>query len=174
MTKLKVTLNILLISIILTTASNIQDKLALLLISLRVILGKDLGRSSSSFSGLGDTFANFKGPSFFSISDQEFSYPTPPPPDAHKAPVYVPQKPTPAPPVHKQPSYSGASGPSHKCELKEEKTVAMICLPELGQPQCESVSLQGVKIAETEKCLPITRTICTEATGQSASQTALC
>ena len=148
-----------------------QDTLAILLISLQVIVGKDVRRSSSSsgFSGLGDTFANFKGPSFFSISDQEFSYPSPAPADSHKGPVYVPQKPGPAPPVHKQPSYGGASGPSgpsHKCELKEEKTVAMICLPELGQPQCEPVSLQGVKIAETEKCLPITRTVCTEATGQ--------
>ena len=138
-----------------------QDTVALLIISVQVIVGKDVRRSSSSgFSGLGDTFANFKGPSFFSLSDQEFSYPTPPLPDTHKAPVYVPQKPAPAP------SYGGAPEPSHKCELKDEKTVAMICLPELGQPQCESVSLQGVKIAETEKCLPITRTVCTEATGQ--------
>ena len=159
MTKLKVTFNILLIAIILTTASNIQDKLALLLISLRVILGKDLGRSSSSFSGLGDTFANFKGPSFFSISDQGFSYPPPPPPESHKPPVYVAQKSPPAPPVY--------PGPSHKCHLKEEKTVAMICLPQLGQPQCEPVSLQGVKIAEREKCLPVSRTVCTEGTGLS-------
>ena len=43
----------------------------------------------------------------------------------------------------------------------------MICLPELAQPQCESVSLRGVKMSQKEKCLPITRTVCTEATGES-------
>ena len=79
------------------------------------MLGKDVGRSSSSgFSGLGDTFANFKGPSFFSLSEQKFSYPPPASPESHKAPVYVPQ-PGPAP-AHKHPVY----GPSHKCELKAE------------------------------------------------------
>ena len=146
-----------------------QAGLALLLISLQVIWCKDVRRSSSSgFSGLGDTFANFKGPSFFSISEQEFTYPAPAAPS--NPPVYplVHQKSVPVPPVHNQPP-----GPSHKCEVKEEKTVAMICLPELGQPQCEPVSLQGVKIAETEKCLPVTRTVCTEDTGQSVSQSVL-
>ena len=131
----------LLISLTSPAVHIMQDTLAIVLISLQVIVGKDVRRSSSSsgFSGLGDTFANFKGPSFFSISDTGFSYPPPPPPESHTPPVYVAQKSGPAPPVY--------PGPSHKCHLKEEKTVAMICLPELGQPQCEPVSLQGVKIA---------------------------
>ena len=134
-----------------------QEATALLLFSFQVILGKDMRRSPGSFKGLGDTFASFKGPSFFSISEQEFSYP---PPDTHK-PVYVPQKPAPA--QKQAPSY----GPSHKCEVKEEKSVAMICLPELGSPQCGPVKLQAVQITQTEKCLPITRTVCTEGVGQS-------
>lgn len=82
-------------------------------------------------------------------------------------------KPAPAPAPVRAPAYGQAPapkkssyGPSHKCEVKEEKTVAMICLPELGAPQCGPVTLKGVDIRETEKCLPITRTVCTEGVGQ--------
>ena len=48
--------------------------------------------------------------------------------------------------------------------LKDETVVAEVCTPSLV-PRCEPVMLAGTKVTEKEKCLQITRTVCTQTTG---------
>ena len=50
--------------------------------------------------------------------------------------------------------------------LQEEKASATVCVPSLGAPECSPVSLKGVEVVEKEKCLSITRTVCTEGEGE--------
>merc|ERR1719347_1322022 len=118
---------------------------------LSAILAEKVKRTP--FDGLGSTFSSFKGPSFFttsgiasSPSSSSSSYPAP-------APKY-PQ------PTYPKPSYGHQE--SHNCSIQEEKASATVCVPSLGSPECSPVSLKGVEVVEKEKCLSITRTVCTE------------
>ena len=45
---------------------------------------------------------------------------------------------------------------------------AEVCTPGLDV-QCAPVTLKGVKVASRQKCLDITRTVCTEAVGNITS-----
>ena len=48
-----------------------------------------------------------------------------------------------------------------------DKQRAQICLPKLGKPQCSQVTVKGVGTSTAEKCLQITRTVCTQTEGQT-------
>ena len=142
-----------------------------------IALSKELKRRSPGSDGLGSTFANFQGPSFFKIRDQEFSaYNSPKP--APASPVY--NTPAPAPQYKPKPK-----GPTHDCsiqvsewfdqrrrtfwifeQLQYDKQTAQICLPKLGRPQCSPVTVKGVGATTAEKCLQITRTVCTQSEGE--------
>ena len=50
--------------------------------------------------------------------------------------------------------------------LQEEKASARVCVPTLGAPECSPVTLKGVEVVEREKCLSITRTVCTQGEGE--------
>ena len=47
-----------------------------------------------------------------------------------------------------------------------DKKTAQICLPKLGRPQCSQVAVKGVGTTTAEKCLQITRTVCTQSEGE--------
>ena len=51
--------------------------------------------------------------------------------------------------------------------MQYDKKTAQICLPKLGKPQCSQVAVKGVGTTTAEKCLQITRTVCTQAEGES-------
>jgi len=88
----------------------------------------------------------FEGPSFFkSPSLPSSGYPS------HPAPHYPPPPPPP-------------QGPTHNCSIQEQVNSATVCVPTLGEPECSPVTLKGVQVAESEKCLSITRTVCAEGT----------
>jgi len=112
------------------------------------------------FDGIGSTFSSFKGPSFFTTSGQSSSssYPAPSPP-SYPAPAPAPSYPKSSYP---KPSYGQQSQASHNCTIQEERASASVCVPTLGAPECSPVTLKGVEVVEKEKCLSITRTVCTE------------
>merc|ERR1719483_1694365 len=117
------------------------------------------------FDGLGGTFSTFKGPSFFTNSGTSsssypapLSYPAPAPP-SYPAPAPAPSY---AQSSYPKPSYSQKSQASHNCSIQEEKASVSVCVPSLGSPECSPVTLKGVEVVQKEKCLSITRTVCTE------------
>jgi len=131
---------------------------------LSVILAEKVKRTP--FDGLGSTFSSFKGPSFFTTSgiasSPSPSYPAPAPPNypAPAPPKYSAPAPKYPQPTYPKPSYGHQE--SHNCSIQEEKASATVCVPSLGAPECSPVSLKGVEVVEKEKCLSITRTVCTE------------
>merc|ERR1719206_1737981 len=131
---------------------------------LSVILAEKVKRTP--FDGLGSTFSSFKGPSFFTTSgiasSPSSSYPAPAPPNypAPAPPKYSAPAPKYPQPTYPKPSYGHQE--SHNCSIQEEKASATVCVPSLGAPECSPVSLKGVEVGEKEKCLSITRTVCTE------------
>merc|ERR1740137_436708 len=96
-----------------------------------------------------------------SSSSYSPSYPAPAPP-SYPAPAPAPSYPQPSYP---KPSYSQKAQASHNCSIKEEKASVSVCVPSLGSPECTPVTLKGVEVVEKEKCLSITRTVCTEGQG---------
>ena len=77
-----------------------------------------------------------------------------------------------------QPTDLGIEAPSRSLEInfltqaqngtcfQEEAASASVCVPTLGAPECSAVTLKGVEVVEKEKCLSITRTVCTEGEGE--------
>jgi len=89
------------------------------------------------------------------------TYPAPAPSYPAPAPSYAP---APQPSYHKaepvykpEPSY----GPSHNCSVQDEVVHAEVCTPGLNV-ECGPVTLKGTKIGSRQKCVDITRTVCSE------------
>jgi len=133
-------------------------------ILLPAILADNVKRNP--FGGIGGTFSSFKGPSFFSTSgvSSSSSYPAPPP-ASYPAPApatYSKPAPSYPKPSYPKPSYGHKAQETHNCSIQEEKATVSVCVPTLGAPECSPVTLKGVEVVEKEKCLSITRTVCTE------------
>ena len=47
-----------------------------------------------------------------------------------------------------------------------DRLTAEVCVPKLGSPQCSPVTVKGVGTTTREKCLQVTRTVCTQAEGK--------
>jgi len=107
-------------------------------------------------------------PSFFSSAKASFadhtsrtnSYPAPTTP-THPAPTSSYQAPAPAPTYPAPAPKYQPKEQSHACSIKEETSYAELCLPSLGQPKCSPVTLKGVQVQEKDKCVSISRTVCT-------------
>lgn len=78
---------------------------------------------------------------------------------------------------HSTPSYSQPSTyhepapaynqQTHNCTVLDETVRAQVCLPSFTQ-ECEQVQVTGSDIVDKEKCLSITRTVCSESTEQAS------
>merc|ERR1719431_1022990 len=68
----------------------------------------------------------------------------------------------PAPSYSAKPASPEPPQASQNCTIVEKTNPATVCVPKLGEPVCSPVTLKGVEVGEGEKCLSITRTVCTE------------
>ncbi|XP_023328541.1 protein piccolo [Eurytemora carolleeae] len=97
-------------------------------------------------------------------------YSQPAPQYAEPAPKYsqpAPKYSKPAPKYSKHAPYSNyEESPTHNCTVQDEKLTAEVCTPSFIS-SCEPVTLQGTRIGETDKCLTITRTVCTQTTEEA-------
>jgi len=133
----------------------------------------------------GGTFFSQKFPAAPGHTPSRVNYPKPTPAPSYPtepaystapapAPSYStsqPSYPAPAPSYqqHSQPQYQQPSHykqPTHNCTVENEKIYAEVCTPTFV-PRCEPVTLKGTKIAEGEKCLSITRTVCAQTTEET-------
>jgi len=107
-------------------------------------------------SGFPSFFAAAKAP-FGDSSSSSYNAPAPASAPSYSAPAPSYSAPAPSYPA---PSYHQAQ-PTHNCTIQEETLEAQVCVPALANPKCSPVSLKGVKVGEEEKCVSITRTVCT-------------
>jgi len=65
----------------------------------------------------------------------------------------------PPPPLHAEPIYG--HHPSHNCTVEDEVLQAEICTPTYA-PSCGPFKVKGTKLGEKEKCVNVSRTVCTQ------------
>jgi len=99
-------------------------------------------------------------PSFFSSAKTPFES------NSYSSPVASHPPPAPSYPA---PSKQEAT---HNCNITHETSQAEVCVPSLGEPQCGPVTLKGIQVGEKEKCLSITKSVCT--VSQEAATAEVC
>jgi len=132
--------------------------------------------SSSSGSYSSSSYSKPSPPKYSSTSSPVYkpappSYPAPAPAPAPSYSAPAPSYPAPAPsypapaPYKPEPSYAkpqpSYAEPSHNCSVQDEVVHAEVCTPGLDV-QCGPVTLKGTKIGSRQKCVDITRTVCSE------------
>ena len=91
--------------------------------------------------------------------------------EADKAGVYPDQYPEQFPPpgpAYLPPGPAYPRHPSHNCTVVDEVLQAEICRPSFTTA-CSPTTVRGSKLGEVEQCVPITRTVCRQASREQVS-----
>ena len=88
---------------------------------------------------------------------------------ADEAGVYPEQYPPPGP-AYLPPGPAYPRHPSHNCTVVDEVLQAEICRPSFTTA-CSPTTVRGSKLGEVEQCVPVTRTVCSQASREQVSCT---